>query len=76
MYLFINNSLTETVTVELPKDAERYTLSAEHMRASVMKLNGQELTISDKVDLPELVSAKQAAGKAELVPGSCTFFVM
>ena len=76
VYLVINNSLTETTTVELPKDAERYTLHAEHMRASVMKLNGQELTISEKAELPEPVSAKQAAGKAELAPGSCTFFVM
>lgn len=76
VYLVINNSPTEAMTVELPKDAERYTLSAEHMRASVMKLNGQELTSSDAVDLSEPKYIKHAAGKAELVPGSCTFFVM
>lgn len=62
--------------MELPKDAERYTLRAEHMRASVMQLNGQDLKISEIADLTEIVPEKQSAGKAELAPGSCTFFVM
>ncbi len=43
VYLIINNSLTKATVVELPKKADRYTLSAEDMRASVMRLNGKEL---------------------------------
>ena len=41
VYLVINNSLTETTTVELPKSAERYTLAGEggNVRAAVMTLN-------------------------------------
>ena len=30
VYLVINNSFTETTTVELPKDAVRYTLAGEN----------------------------------------------
>ena len=37
VYLVINNSLTRTTTVELPKKADRYTLSAEHIRSTVMR---------------------------------------
>lgn len=38
-YLIINNSLTDTTTVELPRDAQRYTLSAPTLRSPVMYLN-------------------------------------
>lgn len=76
VYLVINNSLTRTTTVELPKKADRYTLSAENMRSTVMRLNGKNLTLSGIADLPDMLPEKQDAGIIELAPGSCTFFVM
>ena len=43
VYLVINNSETETTSVELPKDGEVYVLAGEggNKRASVMTLNGR-----------------------------------
>ena len=76
VYLIINNSLTDITTVELPKSAERYTLSAENMRSTVMQLNRQNLVVSGIADIPDLIPEKQDAGIVELAPGSCTFLVL
>ena len=77
VYLIINNSLTETTTVELPREAERYTLCGNgNMRSAVMYLNGRPLTLGEKDELPCLGGERQNAGEVKLAPGSCTFFVM
>ena len=78
VYLIINNSFTDTTTVELPKDAERYTLCGQegNMRSTVLTLNGQPLTLQEGNILPEMKPAAQAAGTVELAPGTCTFFVI
>lgn len=78
VYLVINNSLTDSTTVTLPKEAERYTLAGENgnMRATVMTLNGKPLVLGENNSLPELAPVKQAAGETSLAPGSCTFFVL
>lgn len=76
VYLVINNSLTDAVPVEIPEEAQRYTLSAETMRSSVMQLNGKELSVSGICEITEIVPERQEAGIALLAPGSCTFFVM
>ncbi len=46
--MILNNSTADPTTVELPVDAVRYTLSADSLRAPVMKLNGRELTLTGK----------------------------
>ena len=78
VYLIINNSLTDSTTVELPKAAWRYTLGGAdgNLRAAVMTLNGQPLVLGENNALPELKPATQAAGTLELAPGTCTFLVM
>ena len=78
VYLIINNSRTETTTVELPKDAERYTLAGldGNVRATVMTLNGNPLTLGEGYALPELKPVAQVAGTVELAPCTCTFFVL
>lgn len=78
VYLIINNSLTDTTTVELPKDAERYTLAGENgnMRATVMTLNGKPLVLGENNTLPEMEPAAEKAGTIELAPGTCTFLVL
>lgn len=75
-YLVINNSLTDVLTVKTPGAAERYTLSAENMRASVMRLNGRELRLSGDAELPDLTPVREEAGTVELAPGTCTFLVL
>lgn len=77
VYLIINNSLTESTTVTLPKDALRYTLTGtKHMRSTTMCLNGKELVLDENNEAPEFTGILQPAGKTELLPGSCTFFVL
>ena len=78
VYLLLNNSKTETLTVELPRDAERYTLAGEgnNLRATVMTLNGNPLTLGENHTLPEMPPVVQKAGAVELAPGTCTFLVL
>ena len=77
VYLIINNSETETTTVELPKDAARYTLSGDgKLRSRVMLLNNKPLVLGQDDALPELTPVMQSAGSVELAPGTCTFFVL
>ena len=78
VYLIINNSLTESTTVELPKDADRYTLAGENgnVRATVMTLNAKPLVLGENNTLPELTPDTQAAGTVEPAPGTCTFLVL
>ena len=74
-YLIINNSTTETTSVELPEPAVRYTLSADSLRAPVMKLNGRPLVLSNENGLPDLSGEEQAAGTLTLAPATITFLV-
>lgn len=76
VYLVLNNSLTDALTAELPGPAERYTLSADTMCASVMRLNGRPLVLSDSAELPDLSPEPAQAGTVTLEPGTCTFLVL
>lgn len=76
VYLVINNSLTEETKIALPKEADRYTLEADDMRAAVMRLNGKELAVSGIAELPSLVPERQAPGVVKIAPGSCVFWVV
>lgn len=74
VYLIINNSLTETTTVDLPAAAAVYSLSGGNsIRSSVMYLNGKELGASDTA---EIVPVHQQAGALALAPATCTFIVL
>ena len=75
-YLVINNSWTETTTVELTCEAEVYALTGTTgMRSRTMCLNGKELVLGENDTLPELTGVK-VSGKVEVAPGSCTFIVL
>ena len=76
VYLVINNSLTDTTSVELPGEATRYTLDGNgNMRSTVAYLNGRALTLGENDQLPSL-EGEVVSGTVELAPGSCTFFVV
>ena len=75
-YLIVNNSLTDTTTVELPGEGTVYALAGrDGMRSSVMTLNGRDLAAGDKGELPDL-SGKTVSVTVEIAPGSCTFIVL
>ena len=76
-YLVINNSWTESTTVELPKEAEVYALTGNgKMRSRTMLLNGVELTLGENDELPAFTPVKAEAGKLEVAPGGCTFILL
>ena len=77
-YLIINNSETETTTVEIPNDGTIYTLAGKdgNKRATVMTLNGRDLVLGENWELPDLSGDAVAAGKVELAPMTCTFLVV
>ena len=76
VYLVINNSWTETTTVELPKEAQVYALTGNgKLRSRTMLLNGKELALGENDELPELVPVT-AEGTLEVIPGGCTFIVV
>lgn len=74
-YMIINNSLTDTVSVELQGPAQRYTLSAEKLRSSEIMLNGKVMERKDGI-MPELSAVEETAGTVELAPATVTFFVV
>lgn len=75
-YLVINNSLTDSTTVELPKEAVKYTLDGNgNVRNNTMYLNGNPLTLGENDTLPEM-NGETVSGTIQLPPGSCTFLVM
>ncbi len=76
VYLVLNNSLTDALTVELPGPAERYTLSADPMRSTVMQLNGKNLVLSDSAQLPDLSPETEETGSVTLEPRTCSFLVL
>ena len=76
-YLIINNSRTDTTTVELPKEAMRYTLDGNgNMRSLVMYLNGKPLALGENDVLPVMEGVTEQAGSVEVAPGTCAFFVI
>lgn len=76
VYMMINNSLTDKVSVTLPAAADRYTLSAEKLRSREMLLNGKPLAVGANGEMPKLCAAEEKAGVVELAPATVTFFVM
>lgn len=74
-YLVINNSETEATDLVLPADAVRYTLSADFLRAPVMRLNGRPLALTAEGALPDLSGEVQKAGTLSLAPATITFLV-
>jgi heparanase len=74
--LAINNSRTQTTSITLPIEADRYTLSAEQLESPTIQLNGQDLKLRGNDDLPDLSGERIPAGAVELAPASITFLVM
>ena len=76
-YLVINNSWTDTTTVELPREAEVYALTGNgSMRSRTMLLNGKELVLGENDELPAMDGVTVPAGTLEVAPGGCTFIVL
>lgn len=76
-YMIVNNSKTETTAVELPKDAECYTLSCDgKLRSRTMLLNGAPLVLGEDDELPQFKPVLQRAGRIELPPAAVSFLII
>ena len=76
VYLLINNSRTETTTLELPGEAQLYALTGcGKLRSRTMELGGKELVLGANDELPELEGVT-VSGKVEVAPGGCSFIVI
>lgn len=76
VYLIVNNSMTDEVSVELPKDALIYALSGNgKLRSTTMCLNGKPLVLNGE-ELPEMEGKPTSAGIVDLAPATCTFIVL
>ena len=76
VYLLVNNSTAEPVSVTLPAPCRRYTLSAKSLRAAELLLNGAPLGQVEGCGLPELAPVQEAAGVLQAEPATVTFFVV
>ena len=73
----INNSWTETTTVELPKEAQVYALTGNgKIRSRTMLLNGKELVLGENDAMPQLAPVVAEAGTITIEPAGCTFIVL
>ena len=76
-YLVINNSKTDSTTLELPSDAVVYTLTGKDgLRSRVMQLNGRDLVLGENDERPCLCGAEVQTGALELPASSCSFIVL
>jgi len=74
-YLVINNSKTDKTIISLPKAVDVYVLSADTLRSTTMKLNGRELVLGEKNELPDL-SPIVVEDELILEPATIAFIVV
>ena len=74
--LAINNSRTQTTSIALPIEADRYTLSADELESPTIQLNGRDLKLGGNDELVGLSGKPIPNGSVALAPASITFLVM
>jgi heparanase 1 len=74
--LVINANSSVAQSLNIPTTSERYTLSAENLTGTQVKLNGHTLTLAPDDSLPPLISVPTKAGDLTLAPASITFFAI
>jgi hypothetical protein len=72
----INTSRTQSVSIDLPVESERFTLTARKLEHRHIQLNGQELKLGANDEIPLLRGQPTPAGRIELPRGSITFLAI
>ena len=76
VYLIINNSKTEILSITINKETELYSLSGNGAsRSKTVFLNGKELRLEPNGQIPEIKGKKEQVGSIELSPMTCNFLV-
>jgi heparanase 1 len=71
--LAINADRDASHSLEIPKGAEGYTLTARDLLGTHVELNGKELSLGANDDLPALTGAPEPKGQITFAPASITF---
>jgi hypothetical protein len=74
--LAINNSRTATATINIEGESQRYTLSADTIQSSDVKLNGNVLRLGADDSLPAMAGVVERAGPMRLSPATITFIAV
>jgi hypothetical protein len=74
--LAINTHRTTAATLRLPVTSERYTLSADDLQSTGVKLNGTALELGPNDDLPRLAAVTSPPGAIEIAPATITFLTV
>jgi hypothetical protein len=74
--LAINTDRTNAVTLRLPATSERYTLSADDLQNTEVKLNGTALDLGPNDDLPRFAAVTSPPGPVEIGPATITFLTV
>ncbi len=70
------NTDTAAHNLDLRTPSDRYTLSAEHLQDSTVRLNGNELKLGPGDALPQMSGTSIDAGEVTLTPDTITFFAV
>ncbi len=71
--VLIINTNKKTATLNIPANAEQYTLTSKELQGTTVNLNGQELKLTTDDELPEIKGKKIKSGNIELPPTSISF---
>ena len=74
--LVINNDVSRTASIVLPRKRLRYTLSAPDTPSMGVKLNGQLLQLGASDRIPSLAGIVERSPAASLAPRTISFFAM
>jgi hypothetical protein len=73
--LIINTNKTET-PVDIPADAEQYTLTSKELQGTSVQLNGQELNLDATDALPPINGKAIKKGSVTIPPTCISFFTI
>jgi hypothetical protein len=74
--LAMNNNRTVPSTIAIPASSERYTLAGGNLDSRKVQLNGNELSLTPKGELPRITGVVTAPGQLTLEPATISFFAL
>jgi hypothetical protein len=74
--LAINADRNNPHSVSIPVDSDRYVLTSDNLTTTQTALNGVDLVLDNKGNLPTLTATPTPAGQFTLAPASIAFFAI
>ncbi|MGH9695196.1 MAG: hypothetical protein ACRD5Z_13690, partial [Bryobacteraceae bacterium] len=74
--LAINTDREASQSLEIPTEADRYTLTAQNLSDTSVQLNGTELKLGARDALPQLNGVATPSGHVTFAPASITFLAI